>query len=192
MDRLKESIKALQDFLDQQGDTIDRISKMLVRSLKAGGRVYALGNGGSAADAQHFAAELVGRFRMDRKGIPAMALTTNASILTSLSNDYGFQSVFVRQVEALVREGDIVVAISTSGNSPNVLGAVALAREMGALTIGMTGRTGGKLKDACDVCLRVPSDDTPHIQECHIATIHVLCGLIEEALFGKPAKRHEQ
>lgn len=150
--------------------------------LREGRKILLFGNGGSAADSQHIAAELVSRFRRERAALPAIALTTDTSILTAISNDYGFEEVFARQVEALGQEGDVVLGISTSGNSPNVLNAVRKAAEIGMKTVGFTGQDGGKLKECVDVCFRVPSQSTPHIQEVHIAVAHALCEVIEEAL----------
>jgi D-sedoheptulose 7-phosphate isomerase len=143
------------------------------------------GNGGSAADAQHWAGELVGRFHFNRPGLPAMALTTDTSILTACGNDYGYDYVFARQLEALAVEGDIFFAISTSGNSKNILRAVATAREKGLKVIGFTGLSGGALPALCDICFRPPSDDTPKIQEGHELLGHLICGLIERELFGE-------
>jgi len=142
--------------------------------------IYFLGNGGSAADCQHLAAELVGRFKKERRGLPAVALTTDTSILTAIGNDYGFEEIFARQVEALVKPGDLVVGISTSGDSPNVVKAIQLAKEKGALAVGLTGRRGGKLVDVCDLCIKVPSDVTARIQEVHILIGHIVCEMIDE------------
>ena len=144
-----------------------------------------LGNGGSAADAQHMACELVGRFTMERKGLPAIALTANPSILTSISNDFGFENVFSRQVEALANEGDIIIAISTSGNSKNVFKAVKLANKKKVKTIGMTGESGGELAKLVDVNINVPSNNTPRIQEAHLTIIHIICELVEQGLLEK-------
>lgn len=142
------------------------------------------GNGGSAADAQHLAGELVSRFHFDRPALAAVALTTDSSILTAIGNDYGYEEVFARQVQALGQHGDVFIAISTSGNSPNVLRAIEEARALGLRVIGLTGRSGGKMKQHCDICLCAPSDSTPSIQECHLLLEHLLCACIEEALFG--------
>lgn len=151
------------------------------RDAIAGGHtVYLMGNGGSACDCQHFAAELVGRFQKERQAMASVALTTDTSILTALANDYGYDAVFTRQVEALVRGGDVVVGISTSGNSSNIVKALAKAREQGAVTVGLTGRGGGKMKDLCDICIRIPSDVTARIQEAHLLVEHLVCQRIEE------------
>jgi D-sedoheptulose 7-phosphate isomerase len=159
----------------------------LVTALRNGGKLLVMGNGGSAADAQHFAAELVGRFQRERRGLPAVALTTDSSILTAVGNDYGFEAVFRRQVEALARPGDVVCAISTSGRSPNVLQALLAARQAGCATLALTGGSGGELIALADVAVVVPSDRTPFIQEAHVTIIHLLCALVEGALFGEEA-----
>ena len=157
-------------------------TRLMIASLSGGGKLIVFGNGGSAADAQHLAAELVGRYRQDRKGIAAIALTTDSSALTSISNDYGFDTVFSRQLEAIGKSGDVVLAISTSGDSPNVIRAVALAKKLGIPSIGLTGRTGGKLRASVDVCLSVPSDSTPRVQEAHSLIIHIISGIVENAM----------
>ncbi len=175
--------------LSQEAPRIEQAARMIVSSLRKKGKLVAFGNGGSAADAQHLTAELSGRFEKDRRGLPAVALTTNTSALTAIANDYDYSQVFTRQLDGLVRRGDVVVAISTSGNSANVLEAVKLAKKQGATVIGWTGKGGGKLKDLADVCLRVPSDRTARVQEGHLALLHVLCALVEEELF--PAKKRK-
>ncbi|AJE02854.1 D-sedoheptulose 7-phosphate isomerase [Geobacter pickeringii] len=156
---------------------------MLIDAFRAGKKLLVMGNGGSAADAQHFAAEIVGRFKMERRGLPAIALTTDTSILTAIGNDYGFDAVFRRQVEALADEGDVVVGISTSGSSKNVNLALDLANERGCLTVGLLGRDGGTIKDLVDLELTVPTLDTPRVQEGHITLIHIVCDLVEKGLF---------
>jgi D-sedoheptulose 7-phosphate isomerase len=153
-------------------------------TLNRGNKLLVMGNGGSAADSQHFVAEIVGRFKMERRALPAVALSTDTSILTAIGNDYGFDSVFSRQVEALAAPGDAVVGISTSGNSPNVLKALNIAKARGCRTIGLLGKDGGSIKGACDLALVVPSDNTPRIQEGHITIIHIVCDLVEKSLFG--------
>ncbi|MGD9709988.1 MAG: D-sedoheptulose 7-phosphate isomerase [Halothiobacillaceae bacterium] len=160
---------------------IESMGSMAIEALNNGGRLYLCGNGGSAADAQHIAAELVGRFAHARRGLPAIALTTDTSALTSIGNDFGFDHVFARQVEALARKGDILIGISTSGNSRNVIEAVKVARKLGVTTIGLLGGSGGALKDLVDHVLIVPSHDTPRIQECHILIGHIWCAMIDEA-----------
>jgi len=157
----------------------------LTATFKRGGKLIVMGNGGSAADSQHFAAEIVSRFRMERPALPALALSTDTSILTAIGNDYGFDVVFRRQVEALALPADMVVGISTSGNSTNVRKALQLAREKGCRTVALLGRDGGNIKDVCDLALVVPSDDTPRIQEGHITIIHIVCDLVEKAMFGE-------
>ncbi len=156
---------------------------MLLQTFERGGKVLVMGNGGSAADAQHFVAEIVGRFKMERRGLPAIALSTDTSILTAIGNDYGFDKIYRRQVEALAVPGDLVVGISTSGNSPNVLQALELAREIGCSTVGLLGKDGGSIKGFCDLALIVPSDDTPRVQEGHITIIHIVCDLLEKTMF---------
>lgn len=157
---------------------------LLVDTFKRGGKLLVMGNGGSAADAQHFVAEIVGRFKMERKGLPAVALSTDTSILTAIGNDYGFDKVFSRQIEALACSGDLVVGISTSGNSPNVQLALELARQKGCRTIGLLGKDGGSIKRVCQLALIVPTDDTPRVQEGHITIIHIVCDLLEKNLFA--------
>ena len=168
-------------------DNIVGAVELCVESLRAGGKVMFAGNGGSAADAQHWAGELVSRFYYDRPGLAAIALTTDSSILTAIGNDYGYDYTFARQVEALGREGDVLVAISTSGNSPNILRAADAARTRGMQVIGFTGRGGGKLAPMTDLCFRMPSDETPRIQEGHEFVGHLLCALIEAGLFPRDA-----
>ena len=161
---------------------VDQVVTMIARSMAAGGTLLACGNGGSAADAQHITAELTGRFFRDRKPLRALALHANTSSLTAIGNDYGYDEVFAREVGAHGREGDILLAISTSGNSRNVLRAIDVAREKRMVVIGLTGEQGGKMRDLCDVCLRVPSSSTPRIQECHILLGHTICELLEQIL----------
>ena len=157
---------------------------MCSNAIAAGGKVMFCGNGGSAADAQHLAAELTGRYEMNRPGMAAVALTTDTSALTAISNDYGYERVFARQLEALGRPGDVLVAISTSGNSPNVVAAVEAARKIGVKTIAFAGAGGGKLASLCDVVLAVPATRACHIQEMHIAVGHMVCGIVEGELNG--------
>ncbi|MFN9789303.1 MAG: SIS domain-containing protein [Pirellulaceae bacterium] len=164
---------------------VDQISHACVDTILAGGKILIAGNGGSAADAQHFAGELVSRFYFDRPGLPGIALTTDTSILSAIGNDYGYELAFSRQVQALGRPGDLFVGISTSGNSPNILAALDQARQMQIRTLGMTGRSGGKMLDRCDWCLRIPSDSTPRIQEGHEVVMHAICAFVEQAIFGK-------
>ena len=165
---------------------IEGIAALMIDCLASGGLVFWLGNGGSAADSQHLASELVGRFERDRPGLASIALTTDSSALTAIGNDYGFDQIFARQVEALCRPGDLVIGLSTSGNSPNVLRALEKARALGVMTAGFSGRGGGRLKGAVDVCLIAPSDNTARIQEAHLLVGHILCDLVE-ARFAPPA-----
>jgi D-sedoheptulose 7-phosphate isomerase len=161
---------------------VDRVVGVISRSMAAGGVLLACGNGGSAADAQHIAAELTGRFFRDRKPLPALALHGNTSSLTAIGNDYGYDEVFAREVGAHGRAGDVLLAISTSGNSRNILRAIEAAREKRMAVIGLTGESGGKMRDLCDVCLCVPTASTPRIQECHILIGHTICELLEQIL----------
>ncbi|MDN5361465.1 MAG: D-sedoheptulose 7-phosphate isomerase [Moorella sp. (in: firmicutes)] len=160
-----------------------QVTEVWIEALKNGKKILFFGNGGSAADAQHLAGELVGKFKLERDALPALALNTNTSIITAIANDYDFNRVFERQVAALARPGDVAVGISTSGNSKNVLYGLQKAREIGAVTIGFLGYGGGIIRDVCDVALIVPANDTPRIQEAHILTGHVICELVEKALF---------
>lgn len=165
-------------------DTLIAIAECWIRTFENGGKVFFIGNGGSAADAQHFAAELSGKFYFEREPLPAIALTTNSSVLTALANDYGYEVIFSRQIKALVKSGDVVVGISTSGNSINILKAIEAAHEIGALTVAFTGKS-GKLQVAADIVLAVASFDTPRIQEVHETAGHIICSLVERSLFGK-------
>jgi len=179
----KESAEVKLAFVEANLEAIERVARLLAERLKRGGTIYLFGNGGSAADAQHIAAELVGRFSKERPPLPAVALTTDTSALTAISNDYGFETVFQRQVEALVKEKDAVIGISTSGRSENVYRGLKAAKSIGALTVAFLGGDGGKIKEVADHPLIVPSFETPRIQECHITLGHVLCDLIEKLLF---------
>jgi len=161
---------------------VERAAAMWTASLKAGGKVLLFGNGGSAADSQHIAAELVGRFNRQRRAIAAMALTVNTSNLTAIANDFSFDEVYARQVEAHGRKGDVAVGLSTSGNSPNVVAALRRAKEMGLHTIAFTGKRGGKCAEVADLALRAPSDQTPRIQELHITLGHIICEMVETDL----------
>ncbi len=175
----RESAHVVQQMVEREAATLVAIAERLGGVLRSGGTIYLCGNGGSAADAQHIAAEFVGRFLRERRPLPAVALTTNTSILTAIGNDYDFNQVFSRQVRAQVSERDAVVGISTSGKSPNVLQALSAARERGAVTVGFTGQPGEPLATSCQLCLRVPSPLTPRIQEAHIVAWHIVCDLIE-------------
>ncbi len=174
----------LAETVARQAQVIEQISAALADCFRRGGKVLLCGNGGSAADAQHVAGEFVNRFRFDHPALPAIALTTDTSILTAIGNDSAFEFVFSRQVEALGRPGDVLVGISTSGKSPDVLRALEAARRNGLTTIGFTGEKGAEhMKPLCNLCLAVPSNETPRIQEAHIFAWHVICGTVEQALF---------
>jgi len=175
---ITDHMAVIADLAEQQ-DVLERIAAGMTRAIRNGKKVLWCGNGGSAADSQHLAAELMGRFRRERCGLPSIALTTDTSILTAIANDYGYEKVFQRQVEGLCAEGDVVVGISTSGNSRNVCAALETARRMGAVTVAFTGRTGGLVSGIADLTLCVPSDDTARIQEAHILCGHMICDFIE-------------
>jgi len=180
--RLEESILIKQAVAESNIREIEDMAKLIITAYRTGGKVVLFGNGGSAADAQHIACELVGQFALKRRAFPAIALTTNTSTLTAVANDYGYNTVFSRQVEALVNEKDVVVGISTSGDSPNVVEAIEMAKKKGARTIGLIGGNGGKLAEVADLVLIVPSDSTPRIQEVHITIGHIICELVEKEL----------
>lgn len=176
---LEESIATKKLVIEKCLPVLESIAGVLIKALKNGNKVLLFGNGGSAADSQHIAAELVGRFQRERKALPAMALTTDTSILTAIGNDYSFDSVFARQIEALGDKGDVAIGLSTSGNSRNVLQAMRAARRMEMITIGLTGESGGELKNVVDFCFHAPSRQTSHIQEVHITIAHALCEIVE-------------
>lgn len=180
---LKESIEVKNLVIKNLVPQIETAAKWMINALKNGNKIIFFGNGGSAADAQHLAAELVGRYLKDRKALSAIALTTDTSILTSLSNDYGFETIFARQIEGLAQNGDIAIGISTSGNSRNVLEGVEKAKEIGCKTIGLLGCDGGRIAEVIDLAITVPSKATPRIQESHITIGHILCGLVEQEIF---------
>jgi D-sedoheptulose 7-phosphate isomerase len=185
INRQLQDHRALIDLVERDlSPLIAEMASLISAVLTNGSKLLVMGNGGSAADSQHFVAEIVGRFKMERKALPAVALSTDTSILTAIGNDYGFDSIFSRQVEALAQPGDIVVGLSTSGNSPNVLKALNAAREQGCCTIGLLGGDGGTIRPVCDLALVLPSTDTPRIQEGHITIIHIVCDLVEKKLFG--------
>ncbi len=173
-----EHLKVAQNMSDLT-DKIEVAAQLCIDSLQSGGKILFFGNGGSAADAQHIAAEMVGRYKVERKGLPAIALTTDTSALTSIGNDYGYNHVFDRQVEALANKGDVVIGISTGGSSGNVISGLKTAKELGCKTIGFSGRDGGEMNTLCDVNLVVPAEDTPRIQEMHIVIGHTICHLID-------------
>lgn len=186
-DSVRESI-AVKELLLQNVGAVEDAARLLIGAVDSGKRIFICGNGGSAADSQHMAAELSGRFEMERRGLPCIALTVDSSALTALSNDYGFDRVFSRQLEALAGEGDVLIGISTSGNSPNVAEAAAKAGEMGLKIIALTGQSGGALEKAAHVCIRIPSARTCRVQESHILIIHILCGILERELFGRESR----
>jgi D-sedoheptulose 7-phosphate isomerase len=179
---LEESAKVKKDIAKSKINEIERVVNIITSAFKTGGKVVLFGNGGSAADAQHIAGELVGQFLLKRQAFPAIALTTNTSILTAVANDYGYETVFSRQIEALVTEKDVVIGISTSGDSPNVIKAIETAKMKGARTIVLTGGKGGRIADVADMVLTVPSDVVPRIQEAHITIGHIVCELVEKEL----------
>jgi len=184
-DRIGRSIELKEALLKDehfQGLVI-QVAMQIVKSLERGGKVFFFGNGGSAADAQHLAAEFTGRFLKERRALPALALSVNSSSLTAIGNDYGFDIVFARQLEALGREGDVAVGISTSGNSPNVMRAMETANSKSIFSVALTGKSGGTLKNIADCTICIPSEETPRIQECHILTGHLICEIVEEVLF---------
>lgn len=184
---LIQSITAKQAFAQASIDRIIQLVEWTVAVFRAGGKLLILGNGGSAADAQHMAAEFVNRFKINRRPLPAIALTTDTSVITSIGNDFGYELIFVKQIEALGKPGDLVLAISTSGKSPNVVKAVEAARDMGLKTVALTGGTGlpgGDLGPIADLVLNVPTDSTPHIQEAHLWIEHMVCELVEQEMFG--------
>lgn len=189
MDREADIIKQIGDSIDlkrhlqKEAKTLIAIAEQVAQALGKGKKVLLFGNGGSAADAQHIACELEGKFYRDRNSLPAIALTTNTSSLTAIANDYGYETVFARQIRGLVSKGDVVIGISTSGSSPSVLLGIKEAKQCGAVTVAFTGQ-GGKLRDLADYVLSIPSKDTPRIQETHITAGHIICYLVEEALFG--------
>ncbi len=182
--KLEESAQVKRAIAESKISEIERMVNLIITAYRTGGKVVLFGNGGSAADAQHLAGEFVGRFKLERQALPAIALTTDTSILTAIANDYGYETVFSRQVEALVNEKDVVIGISTSGNSPNVLKAIKTAKKKGAKTIGLTGGDGGKLAEVADLVLTVPSDNFSRVQEAHITIGHIVCELVEKELSG--------
>jgi D-sedoheptulose 7-phosphate isomerase len=186
-DRLKTSIAVKQALLldDHYLDLVTRVALRITESLDSGGKVFFFGNGGSAADSQHLAAEFTGRYLKERRALPALALSVNTSSLTAIGNDYGFDLVFARQLEALGGPRDVAVGLSTSGNSPNVIRALEAAKLKSIYTVSLTGKSGGKLKNIADCTICMPSEETPRIQECHILTGHLICEIVEENLFEK-------
>jgi D-sedoheptulose 7-phosphate isomerase len=185
---IRQSIEAHCRLISECLPAIEASADALVQAYRGGHKAIFFGNGGSAADAQHLAAEFVGRYLLDRQPLPALALNVNSSVITAIGNDYGYEKVFARQLEALAAPGDVTVAISTSGNSESVIEAVHCARRKNLFTIGLTGATGGRLRGLVDVLVAVPSDETPRIQECHILIGHALCDVVEQAV-GRDATK---
>jgi D-sedoheptulose 7-phosphate isomerase len=184
-DVIKESIKVKEAVLNKIYKEIKTAAGMIAVSLKKSGKIMLFGNGGSAADAQHIAAEFVGRFKLERQGLASVALNTNTSIITSIANDYGYEEIFSRQIEAIGSDNDIAIGISTSGNARNVIAGILEAKRMGLKTIALTGSGGGEIAAIADLSLIVPSDNTPRVQEAHIVIGHIICELAEQNLFGK-------
>jgi len=176
---IEEHLKVVSN-LNTLSKEIEILGRKIIKALAKGNKVLLMGNGGSAADCQHIAAELVGRFKNERKGLPAIALTTDTSILTAVGNDYSFNEIFARQIEALANKEDVVIGISTSGNSENVVRGILKAKEMGCYTVGLLGKDGGKLKKLVDLAIVIPSNSTPRIQECHILIGHIVCEIIDK------------
>src|SRR5712691_1622973 len=187
--QLAESARVKQSLSDELVERISQLAEKSAAALRAGGKIIFFGNGGSAADALHLAAELVVRLRAERKGLASIALTTNPSVLTAAGNDYGFERIFSRQIESLVARQDILVALSTSGNSPNVIRGVEAGRIRGAYLVAFTGETGGQLASKVDLLLNVPSQDAQRIQECHITIGHIACSLIEKLVVDRPSRK---
>ena len=185
-DIIIESIQMKEELLRSHVTQIKEISDIVIDALKKGGKVMVFGNGGSASDSQHIAAELVGRFKKDRSALPAIALTTNTSIITAIANDYGYEAVFAKQVEALGQKNDVAIGISTSGKAKNVVMAIKQAKKIGMKTIALTGADGGELVKLADTSLVVPSSVTARIQEAHITIGHIVCELVEQALYQQP------
>lgn len=186
--RIQSSIETKQKILQDKSilERIENISTALVKSFQDGHKVYFCGNGGSASDAQHLAAELSGRYYIDRSALPAEALHVNTSYLTAVANDYSFDDIYARYIDGMGYEGDVLVGFSTSGNSPNIVKAFQTAKTKSIITVGFTGENGGKLKDLSDYLINIPSKDTPRIQESHIMIGHIICELVEERIFGQP------
>ncbi len=186
MDMIKNEMdshkKTVEKTVEELQSYIYTACIITTETINKGGKILLFGNGGSAADAQHIAAELSGRYKSERRGLPGIALTTDTSVLTAVGNDYGYDRIFDRQVEALANRGDVLIGISTSGNSKNVLRALSLGQNIGCKTIGLSGKDGGAMHDFCDVNIVVPSDDTPRIQEMHIMIGHIICQAIDDAL----------
>jgi D-sedoheptulose 7-phosphate isomerase len=185
--QIEDSLKVKNLLLEDENilKSIKESAELCCKALRNDKKIMLIGNGGSAADAQHLAGELVNRFGFERPGLAAIALTTDTSVITSISNDYGFEMLFSRQIQALGKTGDVLIALSTSGNSTNIIGGIEEAKRIGIMTIGLTGKSGGKMAHLCDICLKAPSDDTPRIQEAHILIGHIICSITENSLFMK-------
>jgi len=186
INQINDSIEVKRSILsnDSMLKDIAKAASNIIDAYNNKKKTLLAGNGGSAGDAQHIAGEFVSRFNFNRPGLPSIALSTDSSIMTAVSNDYGFKQIFARQIQAQGSQGDVFIGISTSGNSENLIEALKACKEAGIYTIGLTGQTGGAMKELCDICLKVPSTDTPRIQESHILIGHIICGLVEESLFG--------
>ena len=185
--QIVESIKVKEILLNDKSliSIIDQVSKICIKTFRNNNKILLAGNGGSAADSQHISAEFVSRFYFDRPGLPSIALTTDTSALTAIGNDYGFDNLFSRQIEALGNKNDVFIGISTSGNSKNIIKALKTSKKKGLITIGLTGKSGGLMNEICDFCIKVPSNETPRIQESHILIGHIICAIAEESIFGK-------
>jgi D-sedoheptulose 7-phosphate isomerase len=181
-DEFSSYLETINTVINSMEEKLEAASALAVETLKNGNKILLCGNGGSAANAQHIAAELTGRYKTERRGLPGIALTTDTSVLTAIGNDYGYDRIFDRQVEALANKGDLLIGISTSGNSKNVINALKIAKEMGCKTLGLSGRNGGAMNDVCDLNLVVPSNNTPRIQEIHILFGHTICQIIDDEL----------
>jgi len=177
---LHSHLETINKVIETMEDKLEEAATLVLKILKAGNKILLCGNGGSSADAQHIAAELTGRYKSDRPGLPAIAITTDTSALTSISNDYGYDRVFDRQIEALANKGDLIIGISTSGNSQNIINALKVGRELGCNTLGLTGKGGGEMNQLCDINVIVPSNDTPRIQEMHILFGHIICQVVDD------------
>lgn len=185
-EQIEHSIQVKERILkdDLLLNTVQQIAEEAIKVYKKGNKILLAGNGGSAADAQHIAGEFVSRFYFDRPGLPSIALTTDTSIITAIGNDYGYEHLFSRQLQANGVDGDMFIGISTSGNSPNIIKAFEMCKEKSIISVGLTGETGGRMAEICDYCIKVPSSETPRIQESHILIGHIICAVVEEAVFG--------
>lgn len=186
-DQIMNSIQVKQNIINDKKlmELIEQVSLQAIEVYKKGNKIILGGNGGSAADAQHIAGELVSRFYFDRPGLPALALTTDTSVLTAIGNDYGYERLFSRQIQANGNQGDMFIGISTSGNSPNILKALEECKAQNIITVGLTGGQGGLMEEICDYCIKVPSNETPRVQESHILIGHIICSIVEKAIFGQ-------